>query len=72
MKKLKFEKRFKDWFIGAKPSDDDVKKLVREGKCCTFLRTTGRPCNCSMCTYEKYERKQKQYIEKDVWKEINE
>jgi hypothetical protein len=36
------------------------------GEFSTSFRTTGRPCNCDMCTYLKYERKSKGEIKKII------
>ena len=35
-----------------------------EGEFSTSFRTTGRPCNCEMCTYKKYKRPTKNEIKK--------
>ena len=54
-KHTKFIKRVKKWFSNC----SDERKCVEEalsGKNFTFLRTTGRPCNCYMCTEGKYKR----------------
>lgn len=64
MKKTKFIKRVKKWFcypdhIGDK---EHYLNLTLQGKHFTFLRTTSRPCNCKMCTYEKYEREPKHKV----------
>ena len=56
MKHTKFIKRVKIWF--ANPGRDKEYWLneTLKGNHYTFLRTTSRPCNCYMCTYEKYKR----------------
>jgi hypothetical protein len=46
-----------------------VKQLVREGKAWNYLRHTSRPCNCWMCTYEKYKRTPKHVVIKDAMEE---
>jgi hypothetical protein len=49
----------------------DVIKEALQGKCYTFLRTTSCPCNCSMCSYPKYERPSKGKLNKQIWDEID-
>lgn len=51
-------------------SKADTIKMALKGKCYTFLKTTGRPCNCNMCTYEKYERPLKSNLNKQIWRDI--
>lgn len=84
MKKVKFLRRLKVWI---KPNDTryydpqtyriyfrsraEVIEAALRGECYTFLRTTGRPCNCYMCSeYEKYVRESKQKIDKQIWQQI--
>lgn len=50
----------------------EMRESVYKGETFTFLRTTGNPCNCSMCQYYKYEREQNQNIQKEIWRELNE
>ena len=57
-KHVKFIKRAKKWFANNSWGDYNLQSAI-EGKCSTWLRTTGRPCNCYMCTYEKYTRDHK-------------
>lgn len=49
---------------------EDVKNEIRAGKYWNFLKSTSRPCSCSMCSYLKYERIAKHKIDKQVWKDI--
>lgn len=53
---VKFKKRVKNWF--ARPLGNRAEELKKAltGNGYTFLRTTGRPCNCESCTYLKYKR----------------
>jgi len=71
-KHVKFIKRLKDWIkqgycLYIKDSKiiattgQEIREQAIKGECYTFLRTTGRPCNCASCTYYKYKREQKQY-----------
>lgn len=80
-KHAKFLKRLKKWinpgatlYLPGKTAGDFVYKTriqtieeALEGKCYTFLRTTGRPCNCEMCTYLKYERQPKHKALKEAF-----
>lgn len=83
MKHVKFVKRLNKWITGnvhtswEKGKGIVYKKRVDviedafKGECYTFLRTTGRPCNCYMCsTYEKYKREQNQYVKKRIDKDM--
>lgn len=70
-KKVKFKKRLKIWLSNwdnAERRKEEKKAL--NGESWTFLRTTGRPCNCWSCTYEKYERTPKCKINKKIWDDI--
>lgn len=79
-KKVKLVKRVKKW-INQKivyygwPDDYRTKQQEREaamrGECYTFLRTTGRPCNCNGCTYLKYEREARHKWMKKLRKEYD-
>lgn len=71
---VKFKRRLDNWFKGCRyPAyKDEVYQQALKGQACTWLRTTGNPCNCSMCQYYKYERLPKQKIMKEVWKAIEE
>lgn len=55
-KELKFKKRVKKWFASHWKNDAEEIERALTGSGYTFLRTTGRPCNCDSCTYEKYKR----------------
>lgn len=75
-KEVKFKKRVYIWtkgIWGHTPQEhENWIKEIFEGKSCTFLRTTGRPCNCWMCTYKKYDRPKKQDVQKDIWERLDE
>lgn len=63
----KFTKRVKNWF--ARPLMNRKEELEKAlvGSNYTFLKTTGRPCNCYMCTYLKYKRIQKHKVIKEAF-----
>jgi hypothetical protein len=65
----KFKKRVKKWF--ASHWKNDAKEIERAltGSGYTFLRTTSRPCNCDICTYEKYKRIPKHKVIRDALKD---
>lgn len=80
-KYVKFIGRLKNWikpgeslFIDNKrivsKSREDVIQEALKGNCYIFLRTTGRPCSCYSCSYYKYKREQRQYIKKQIDKEL--
>lgn len=74
MKWVKFKKRVYKWTNSYDKSfyvDNNLREEIFKGEEYTFLRTTGRPCNCWMCTYEKYERPPKHIIQKEMWEEFN-
>lgn len=68
-KELKFKKRVKNWFLylsdNPKYKKEYYLELTLQGKFHTFLKTTSRPCNCYLCTYEKYKRTPKHKRIKD-------
>jgi len=67
MKHVKFMKRVNTWFSTYSTKyREEYKKEALAGTAYTFLRTTGRPCNCAGCTYYKYKREQSQYINKQI------
>lgn len=68
MQHVKFKKRINDWFAHEKNDADEIKKAL-SGEGYTFLRTTGRPCNCYGCTYKKYHRTPKHKVIRDAFKE---
>jgi hypothetical protein len=68
MQHVKFVKRVKDWFAHEKNDVTEIKKAL-SGENYTFLRTTGRPCNCEGCTYLKYKRTPKHKVMKEAFKE---
>ena len=76
---IKFKQRIKKWtcrnevFVGpeGRCSRRAFIEGILKGEYWTFLKNTGRPCSCLMCSSNKYKRKQKQYILIEAWKEIN-
>ena len=72
-KELKFKKRVKNWFLylsdNPKYKKEYYLELTLKGKCHTFLKTTSRPCNCILCTYEKYKRTPKNKVIRDAFKD---
>jgi hypothetical protein len=84
-KHVKFLKRLKQWikpgegkYIAPEGNErrwmiiprTEVIKEAMAGSCYTFLRTTGRPCNCSMCQEDKYKRKPRFKWQKEIEKQI--
>ena len=67
MQHVKFIKRVKNWFIRPSRDDEYYLKLTLQGKNLTFLKTTSRPCNCEMCTYQKYKRIPKHKVMKGLF-----
>ena len=65
IKKVKFLKRLKNWLASSKNKIEETEQALN-GDCLTFLRTTGRPCNCEMCTYQKYKRTPKHKVIKEA------
>lgn len=63
----KFIKRVKDWFVRPLGNRKEELKKALTGEGYTFLRTTGRPCNCHMCTYLKYKRTPKNKVIKEAF-----
>jgi hypothetical protein len=69
--KIKLIKRINDWFDTRWSSSLEMKEQAYRGEICTFLRTTGNPCNCYMCSgSNKFVREQKQYINKKIEKDL--
>lgn len=69
---VKFKKRVDNWtcYHGENRVRDEFREEILEGVRCTWLRTTGRPCNCWMCSGEyKYVRPPKDQIQKEMWEE---
>ena len=64
---VKFIRRVKNWLKGQSIGENLDDALA--GKSFIFLRTTGRPCNCGMCTYLKYKRTPKHKVMKEALKE---
>lgn len=71
---VKFKKRIKTWtqktWSHSLQKREEWIKEITEGKSSTFLRTTGSPCNCWMCQYDKYERIPKNKINKKIWEDF--
>ena len=80
----KFERRIRIWVPSGRSqyfmsqdhrlvevSCEEMREEIRKGEQCSFLRTTLRPCNCSMCTYYKYERPSKGELDKQIWDDID-
>jgi Ribonuclease G/E len=82
---VKFLRRLKNWikpggrqYYSGKMTDFKLITITREeliekalkGECFNCFRTTGRPCNCDMCTYLKYERPSKGELNKQIWRDI--
>lgn len=68
--KTKFLKRVEKWFCSY--SSRFKREYIEEaltGKGYTFLRTTGRPCNCEGCTYLKHKRTPKHKVIKEAFKD---
>ncbi len=64
---VKFKKRIKNWLKDCTKNKQSLVEEILKGEICTFLRTTGNPCNCYCCSgYNKYVRIQKQYTKKAV------
>jgi hypothetical protein len=56
----KFKKRVKNWFKNTSERNRDYyKQLAIEGTYAKFLKTTGKPCSCILCSGNKYKRKPK-------------
>lgn len=68
-KHVKFIKRVKKWFASHWKNDAEEIEKALTGKGYTFLRTTGRPCNCDICMHEKYKRIPKHKVIRDAFKE---
>lgn len=72
-KYVKFVKRIQIWIQGTYVYNpglrEEWKREILEGKTHTFLRTTSSPCNCEMCTCEKYERPLKNELKKQIWQD---
>ena len=64
---VKFVRRVKNW-LRKELTEKNLEDALT-GKTFIFLRTTGRPCNCEMCTYLKYKRTPKHKIMKEAFKE---
>lgn len=72
-KQIKFIKRVKNWFASSGSEHNGDKEyylnLTLKGEHLTFLKTTGRPCNCYLCTYLKYKRIPKNKVIRDALNE---
>lgn len=85
---VKFEKRINKWLstleliqfennktINVRNGNGEtVRQYIRDGYAFNFLRTTGSPCNCYMCSgehkYRTYRAKEKKVLKK-IEEEIN-
>jgi hypothetical protein len=71
--KVKLTKRINNWFNTRWGSNLEMKEQAYRGEICTFLRTTGNPCNCYMCSgSNKFVREQKQYVVKKIKSDLEE
>ena len=74
MKWIKFKKRMNKWTSGFSYDTRQTKEWRNEilkGESCTFLKTTGNPCNCWGCSgYNKYIRTPKHIILKEAYHDI--
>ena len=68
---VKFKRRIDIWTQKdtAFRVDKDWKQEIINGEKATWLRTTGMPCSCPMCSFS-YKRPQKQYVQKDIFEQI--
>ena len=48
---------------------EQMRELALNGKVFNFLKTTSRPCSCSMCSCYKYDRKKYRRETKRILKE---
>lgn len=75
---------YNTWLGERHQSWGDFWEKIKSGERATWLKSTGNPCNCVMCSkYNKYIRPQKQYMLqereykhhggwKGVWKDYKE
>jgi hypothetical protein len=69
IKKVKFLKRLKNWLASSENKIEETEQALN-GDCLTFLRTTGRPCNCFMCSGgNKYNRTPKHRVIQEAMRE---
>ena len=66
---VKFIKRVENWFYSVSVYRENGKQEALKGKSHTFLKTTGRPCNCDSCTYLKYKRTPNHKVMKEAFKD---
>lgn len=65
---VKFIRRVKNW-LKRELNSENVSKAL-DGEILTFLRTTGKPCSCDMCTYPKYKRVSQHKILQEELKQV--
>lgn len=72
---VKFKKRVEEWTRGTYILEPETREEwveeIYKGETHNFLKTTGKPCSCSMCSYDKYKRTQSQYIQKGINEQID-
>ncbi len=69
---IKFKRRVNNWtcYYDDSRLRDEWREEIFNGQNCTWLRTTGRPCNCWICTnQDKYVRPPKCEVQKEIWEE---
>jgi hypothetical protein len=76
MKWVKFKRRVDKYTQGTYSWDTarglEWKEKILKGESCTWLKTTGKTCNCYMCSdYYKY-RKDRAKFNREAQKEIEE
>jgi len=50
---------------------EELRREIYAGQSHTFLKTTGNPCSCFICSeYNKYNRPKSQNIQKDIFIQI--
>jgi hypothetical protein len=72
-----FKRRLKLWGVWYDTDPTDYlylpsgnRESALKGETHCFLKDTSTPCSCYMCSYPKYERTPKQYIQRDIEEEI--
>lgn len=64
---VKFKRRVYNWtkdgyYINSNEKEE-LRDKIFKGESSNWLRTTGRPCNCYMCCYDKFKRPSKQEVQ---------
>lgn len=74
-----FKRRLKLWGVWYNGNTYDYpyspegnRESALNGESHNFLKDTSTPCSCWMCSYQKYERQPKQYIQRDIDEQIEE